>query len=91
MAKIIDGKQIAEEIRNELKFKIDEWVREGHRPPQLTAVLIGSDPASCTYVKNKMKVSCKLQGTISHLFQTINVCCLARPVTADKKRHITFL
>lgn len=57
MAQIIDGKQIADNIRHELKAKIDKWVKEGHRPPQLTAVLIGSDPASCTYVKNKMKVS----------------------------------
>lgn len=57
MAKIIDGKQIAEEIRCELRDQINEWVRQGHRPPHLTAVLIGEDPASCTYVNNKMKVS----------------------------------
>lgn len=57
MAQLIDGKQIATEIRNELKAKIEKWTQEGHRPPQLTAVLIGSDPASCTYVNNKMKVS----------------------------------
>lgn len=57
MAQIIDGKQIANEIRNELKGKIDKWVQEGHRPPQLTAVLIGNDPASCTYVRNKMKAA----------------------------------
>ncbi|KAG4070134.1 hypothetical protein HA402_013377 [Bradysia odoriphaga] len=57
MAQIIDGKQIANDIRTELKGKIDKWVQEGHRPPQLTALLIGSDPASCTYVRNKMKAA----------------------------------
>ncbi|XP_037032402.1 bifunctional methylenetetrahydrofolate dehydrogenase/cyclohydrolase, mitochondrial isoform X2 [Bradysia coprophila] len=57
MAQIIDGKQIANDIRTELKGKIGKWVQEGHRPPQLTAVLIGSDPASCTYVRNKMKAA----------------------------------
>lgn len=67
MAQIIDGKQIASDIRNELKTKIDKWVQEGHRPPQLTAVLIGSDPASCTYVKNKMKVSV----VVGNCFSTI--------------------
>lgn len=66
MAQIIDGKQIANEIRNELKGKIDKWVQEGHRPPQLTAVLIGDDPASCTYVRNKMKVSTYSQRIVFH-------------------------
>lgn len=56
MAKLINGKEIADEIRTELKLQIDDWVKKGNRPPQLTAVLIGSDPASCTYVNNKMKV-----------------------------------
>lgn len=56
MAKLIDGKKIAEEIRIELREQIQEWVKQGHRPPHLTAVLIGADPASQTYVRNKMKV-----------------------------------
>lgn len=56
MAKIIDGKQIAADIRNELRDQVTEWVGKGHKRPQLTAVLIGSDPASQTYVSNKMKV-----------------------------------
>lgn len=56
MAKLIDGKLISEEIRAELKGQVSEWIAAGHRAPQLTAVLIGEDPASCTYVRNKMKV-----------------------------------
>lgn len=62
MAKIIDGKQIAEEIRQELRQQIEDWVAKGHRAPQLTAVLIGDDPASHTYVNNKMKVRAKRGG-----------------------------
>lgn len=60
MAKLIDGKQIAETIKSELKVEIREWTEQGHRPPQLTAVLVGEDPASSTYVNNKMKVSERL-------------------------------
>lgn len=60
MAKLIDGKQIAETIKSELKVEIREWTEQGHRPPQLTAVLLGEDPASSTYVNNKMKVSERL-------------------------------
>lgn len=57
MAKLINGLAIAKEIRQELREHIDEWIAKGHRPPHLTAVLIGDDPASHTYVNNKIKVS----------------------------------
>uniref|UniRef100_A0A182IYN5 Tetrahydrofolate dehydrogenase/cyclohydrolase catalytic domain-containing protein n=1 Tax=Anopheles atroparvus TaxID=41427 RepID=A0A182IYN5_ANOAO len=59
MAKLIDGKQIASEIRAELREQIVLWKTQGHRAPQLTAILIGDDPASATYVNNKMKVFVK--------------------------------
>jgi methylenetetrahydrofolate dehydrogenase(NAD+)/5,10-methenyltetrahydrofolate cyclohydrolase len=42
----------------ELRDQIAEWMeKENHRAPQLTAILIGDDPASQIYVRNKMKVS----------------------------------
>lgn len=56
MAKLISGVAIAKEIRQEIKEHIVEWVGNGHRAPHLTAVLIGEDPASHTYVNNKIKV-----------------------------------
>lgn len=56
MAKLISGLAIAKEIRTELKQHILEWIADGHRAPHLTAVLIGDDPASHTYVNNKIKV-----------------------------------
>lgn len=56
-AQLIDGKKIAEDIRGELREQIREWMaKENYRAPQLTAILIGDDPASRTYVNNKMKV-----------------------------------
>lgn len=57
MAKIIDGKKIAEDIRHELREQVEESVGMGHKRPKLIAVLVGEDPASQTYVNNKMKVS----------------------------------
>ncbi|XP_055381390.1 bifunctional methylenetetrahydrofolate dehydrogenase/cyclohydrolase, mitochondrial-like [Condylostylus longicornis] len=57
MAKIIDGKKIAEEIRKEMKEEVNQWIEKGNRRPQLTAVLVGSDPASCVYVRNKMRAA----------------------------------
>ena len=52
---IIDGKKIAEEIRVELKKKIIEFKATYKSVPGLTVILIGEDPASKIYVKNKEK------------------------------------
>lgn len=67
MAKLISGIEIAKEIRQELKQHIIEWESQGYRPPHLTAVLIGDDPASHTYVNNKIKVR-KLIRKMFHFF-----------------------
>ena len=46
---------MAKQIRAEVKEEIHSWVTLGNRAPHLTAILIANDPASETYVKNKMK------------------------------------
>lgn len=56
MAQKIDGKLIAENVRAELKEQVIEFMGHGNRAPKLVAILIGSDPASCVYVRNKFKV-----------------------------------
>jgi 5,10-methylene-tetrahydrofolate dehydrogenase/methenyl tetrahydrofolate cyclohydrolase len=60
-AKIIDGKAIAKQIKDEVKAEVEKIVQAGKRPPQLTVVLVGSDPASVVYVKNKIK-ACEYTG-----------------------------
>lgn len=52
---IIDGKKIAQQIRTELKSDIDNLKGKGTGVPGLVAVLVGSDPASQIYVRNKAK------------------------------------
>ena len=52
---IIDGKKIAAELREELKKKIIEFKATYKSVPGLTVILIGEDPASKIYVKNKQK------------------------------------
>lgn len=54
MAKIIDGKQIAQDIRNELKEKVAKLNAEG-KEVALAVVLVGENPASQVYVRNKKK------------------------------------
>ena len=52
---ILDGKKIAAEIRAEIREQVAAWVREGKRVPKLAVVIVGNNPASETYVANKMK------------------------------------
>lgn len=71
MAKIISGIAISKEIRAELKEQIAEWVAKGNRAPHLTAVLIGDDPASHTYVNNKIKVTHLFSKIFSNIFNFV--------------------
>ena len=52
---IIDGKKIAAELRESLKKKIAELKSQHNSVPGLTVILVGEDPASKIYVKNKEK------------------------------------
>jgi methylenetetrahydrofolate dehydrogenase (NADP+)/methenyltetrahydrofolate cyclohydrolase len=64
-AKIIDGKAIAKEIRNEVKAEVAVLRKQG-LAPCLAAVLVGEDPASKAYVANKRK-ACEEVGIQSVL------------------------
>jgi methylenetetrahydrofolate dehydrogenase (NADP+)/methenyltetrahydrofolate cyclohydrolase len=57
MAEIIDGKAIAQEVRNEVRDEVAAWVAAGHEPPGLATILVGDDPASAVYVGGKQKAS----------------------------------
>lgn len=54
MARVLDGKALSATIKNELKIKIANWVSLGNRPPSLRCIIVGDDPASHTYVNNKI-------------------------------------
>lgn len=54
-AQIIDGKSIAAELRKSLKQRIDKRLADGLRKPGLAVILVGNDPASEVYVRNKRK------------------------------------
>jgi methylenetetrahydrofolate dehydrogenase (NADP+) / methenyltetrahydrofolate cyclohydrolase len=53
-ATILDGKKVSAEIRDELKPRVEHLSRT-HRPPGLAVILVGNDPASEIYVRNKVK------------------------------------
>jgi len=57
MAMIIDGKTIAAGIREEVRVEVDRLKREKGITPALAVILVGDNPASRVYVKNKGKAS----------------------------------
>jgi len=63
-AKIIDGKAIAAEIRGEIQVAIDQRLLAGKSKPGLATVLVGENPASQVYVRNKHK-ACAEVGIVS--------------------------
>ncbi len=65
-AKILDGKQLAQQIRSELTEEVIEFIQNNGAVPCLAAVLVGDDPASEVYVRNKRK-ACEAVGIESQL------------------------
>jgi methylenetetrahydrofolate dehydrogenase (NADP+) / methenyltetrahydrofolate cyclohydrolase len=65
---ILDGKQLAQTIKAELRIEVDQIKTQGGKIPHLVAVLIGDNPASQAYVRNKVR-SCEevgFQSTLIH-------------------------
>ena len=63
---VLDGKALAATIKEELKQEVDIIRAKGGKIPHLAAVLIGEDPASQVYVRNKVR-SCEYVGFKSTL------------------------
>ncbi len=87
-ARIIDGKRIAKEVRDELTEKVRNLTPKLGRAPGLAAVLVGDDPASHVYVTSKRK-ACSEVGLTSWLHQlpaattTSELLALIQKLNAD--------
>lgn len=62
---LIDGKVIAQTIKEEIKSEVAQLLDSGKRPPHLVAVIVGNDGASLSYVKSKEKQSQEVGFTSS--------------------------
>lgn len=92
MAKMINGKEIAAQVRAGLKTEIQELKDRTGVVPGLTVVLVGENPASVVYVRNKIKaceevgirsVQHKLPETTTHA----ELLALIRELNASKEVH----
>lgn len=66
-AQIIDGKQIAAQVRQTVQQRVAARLAQGKRPPGLAVILIGEDPASQVYVSHKRK-ACAEAGIVSRSY-----------------------
>ena len=91
-AKIIDGKQMAEDIRGEVAADVKALVEATGVTPGLAAVLVGDDPASAIYVRNKRR-ACEEAGIFSESFELAEtttqeeLLALVAKLSADDRFH----
>ena len=82
---IIDGKQIAEQIKAEIADEVAQMRAKGLRAPHLATILVGHDGASETYVANKIK-ACQRCG-----FDTTDIRLESDCTEAELLQHIATL
>lgn len=66
-ARILSAQPVVEEVKHELKFRCDELKKSGHIP-SMAVVLVGDNPASLSYIRNKRKL-CEEVGANFKLHQ----------------------
>ena len=77
MANIIDGKALSLEVKEQLKLKVEQFSKEYGRQITLAVILVGENPASQVYVRNKIK-GCEEVGIRSYSYNL--------PATATQKQ-----
>lgn len=91
-ATILDGKALAEQIRSEIAVQVAEFTRQKGVTPCLAAVLVGEDPGSQVYVRNKQK-ACEKNGLLSQLYRlpdttsTAELLALVERLNSDAAVH----
>ena len=92
MGVIIDGKAVAKEVQKQIKDDVDGLERRWGLAPGLAVVLVGDDPASHIYVRNKEK-ACKEVGikSFEHLLPATiserDLLALVHQLNKDKRIH----
>jgi methylenetetrahydrofolate dehydrogenase (NADP+)/methenyltetrahydrofolate cyclohydrolase len=91
-AKIIDGQAVAAQVREEVKEEVAELTSKYGMQPGLEVILVGDDPASAIYVRNKGRASEKvgIRSKTHHLASTVTteeVLELIDQLNADETVH----
>lgn len=91
-AQLIDGKVIAEKIKNNLKKEVQDLQKKSGVTPGLAVVLVGDNPASQVYVRNKERASTQVgihttQHTLPGTITESDLLSLIAKLNADKAIH----
>ena len=83
---LIDGKKVSGEIRNRLADETQKLKKKTGKTPGLATVLVGDDPASAVYVRNKNKICGELGFRTTNEFELTNtlnseLSCLSSTLT----------
>ncbi len=81
-AQIINGKAIAENLLNSIKDRINQRILDNKRAPGLAVIVVGADPASAIYVRNK-RLACEKVGIRSVAYDL--------PVTTTEPELLTLI
>ena len=68
MGRIIDGKAIAAGLYEEMQQEVERFGEQYGRRPGLTVIIVGEDPASQVYVRNK-EIAAKKVGMVSEIIR----------------------
>ena len=91
-ARIIDGKRIAAEIRQEVRQRVQRLRETTGKVPGLAVILVGDDPASATYVRSKTK-ACQEAGIFSRQLtppgnvSQSDLLCIVQEMNRDPEIH----
>lgn len=70
---LLDGKKVAKEIQNNLTQKVNELYEKFNKKPKLVGVVVGNNPSSLVYVKNKVN-ACKKVGILVEIINLDENC-----------------
>ena len=89
-AKIIDGKAIATNVKTEVRAGVDALLARGLRRPGLAVVMVGDNPASQVYVRNKRKAceDCGIHSLAVDLPQSISETELLSRIDEIGRAHV---
>ncbi|KAM7335085.1 hypothetical protein ACRRTK_005562 [Alexandromys fortis] len=59
-AVVISGRKLAQQIKQEVRQEVEEWVALGNKRPHLSVILVGDNPASHSYVLNKTRAAAEV-------------------------------
>uniref|UniRef100_A0A8C5XQA5 Tetrahydrofolate dehydrogenase/cyclohydrolase NAD(P)-binding domain-containing protein n=1 Tax=Microcebus murinus TaxID=30608 RepID=A0A8C5XQA5_MICMU len=81
-AVVISGKKLAQQIKQEVRQEVEEWVASGNKRPYLSVILVGENPASHSYVLNKTRAAADVGDA------TVTICHRYTPKEQLKKHTI---